>query len=171
MGVECALSGTAGWSLLVYDYGAETFSYSVAARRLSNPQGCSSLGAPAAWSFTASRINGSIDAVLDARCYTFSREAGEEDGAYWFRALRTAGTLNARWRVYGPSGSLECSGYGGEYQRCQLLASGQFVLIVDDQDGANTGSFLATAKRATSPTGCSALPSIPFGAIPVSGNL
>lgn len=168
---DCQLTGAGAWSLLVFDYGPDTFSYSIAARRLSNPQGCSSLGAPEVWSFTAPRINGVIDGALDAECYTFSRAVGEEDGGYWFRAMRTSGAMAARWRVYGPSGAQECAGSGGDYQRCQLLASGQFVLVVDDESDVNTGTFWLTPRRSTSRTGCSTLPSIAFGTAPVTGNL
>ena len=73
------------------------------------------MDALAAWSFTAPRINGSIDAMLE-RAATPSRARPATRMAPMVPNVRTAGTLIARWRVYGPSGSLECSGYGGEYQ-------------------------------------------------------
>ena len=170
--VQCALTGTGPWSLHVQGANSSTVSYSLAARRLTNPQGCSSLGDPDVWSFTAPRLNGSLPGVLDAKCYTFSRAAGEADGSDWFRTVRTSGTLNPGWQVYGPAGSNQCSGSsGGDYQRCQLLTSGQFALVVEDQNDTNTGSFFLTAKRITAPTGCAALPSIAFGVAPVTGNI
>jgi hypothetical protein len=167
---SCPLSGSPSWRVLVSAGDARAFSYTLAVRRLESPQGCSALGAPAAWSFAAPRLNGSIDDSLDARCYTFTRAAGEADGAYWFRAIRSAGTFTPRWRVIGPSGSTECSGTGG-FERCPLLAAGQFALIVDDYDGRDTGSFFVTAKRLTSPGGCADMPSIAFGADPASGSI
>ena len=170
----CSISGAGEWSVLVYDSnGAGTFSYSLVARRLSDPQGCSSLGDPEVWSFTAPRLNGSIEGSLDARCYTFSRESGEADGSYWFRAVRTSGSLSPYWHVYSPSGSQECSGYyySSGPDNCRLLTSGQFVLVVDDSSHEQSGSFFVTANRLSSPEGCTALPSISFEAAPTSGSL
>jgi hypothetical protein len=170
---SCQLSGASGWSLLVYDAsGGGTFSYSLSVRRLTTPQGCSPLGDPAVWSFTAPRIDGAIGGALDSRCYTFSRSAGEADGNYWFRTVRTSGTLSPRWAVYGPSGSNECE--GGENTQdihCRLLASGQYTFAILDSSGEKTGSFFATAKRLTSPLGCSPVPSLQFGDAPAGGTL
>ena len=171
---SCPLTGTPGWTLVVYDAGgAGTFSYSLALRRLTNPQGCSSLGEPGAWSFATPRLNGSIASTLDARCYTFAREPGEEDGAYWFRAARSSGTLGPFWAVYGPTGIKECEGQeNSPLNNCRLLASGQYTfLVADNNNGDKTGTFFATAKRLTSPTGCSELSSVAFESAPVSGDL
>ncbi len=169
----CTLSGTSGWQLLIFGpEGSSSTPYSIAVHRLTSPQGCSSLGAPDEYSFTAARINGSIAAGLDGSCYTFSRAAGEEDGAYWFRAVRTAGTLSPQWHVYGPNGDQECSGTDAtSYSRCSLQASGTFTVVVDDLGNANPGSFFLTGKRITAPSGCSTLPSTAFEAAPVSGDL
>ena len=166
---NCDFSGSVDWRISVFDQATGTFSYSLAVRRLNQPQGCSPLGEPAVWSFTAPRIDGSIDNPLEARCYTFSRGAGEEDGSYWLRALRTAGSLQPQWHVYGPSGDQECSGNHFEYQRCQLLASGQYAVVVDDTSDTATGSYLLSAKRINSPSGCGTVPSTAFGASPISG--
>src|SRR5262249_26277778 len=152
--------------------GMETRSYSVVVRRLSRPVGCSPLGDPAVWSFTAPRLNGSVDSALGANCYTFSRAAGGGGGSYWFLVARTAGAVAPRWRVLGPSASVECTGFAADdFQRCPLLASGQFTLVVDDQGGSATGSFFATARRASSPNGCSDLGPVAFGSAPVSGSI
>ena len=170
---SCSISGSGEWSVLIYDAnGTGTFSYSLVARRLSDPQGCSSLGDPEVWSFTAPRLNGSIEGSLDAHCYTFSRESGEADGSYWFRVMRTSGSLNPRWNVYGPSGQRECSGYNsGPEVECHLLNSGHFALVVDDSSLDQSGSFLATTKRLDSPTGCATLPNIASGIPSTLGNL
>ena len=67
-------------------------------------------------------INGSIDGARSA-VLPFSREAGEEDGAYCSeRCIRR--NAERALAVYGLSGSLECNGYGGDYQRCHLMTSG-----------------------------------------------
>jgi hypothetical protein len=173
VGGVCQLSGAAGWSLLVYDAsGSGTFSYSLAIRRLTKPQGCASLGDPGVWSYASPRLNGSIVGELDTRCYTFSRDPNEEDGVYWFRTARSSGTLTPRWAVFGPSGSKECEGgENGLENRCRLLASGQYVFAVFDAGGEKSGSFYATSRRLTSPAGCAALPSLQFGDAPVSGDL
>jgi hypothetical protein len=170
---SCALTGTPGWKLLVFDpVGTRTSAYSLTARRLNEPQGCTSLGAPAAWSFASGRISGAIG-TLGAKCYTFDRAVGEEDGTYWLRTARTAGTLDPRWRVYGPTGALECSGSAGSggYTPCRLLASGTFTVVVEDSGTSGSGSFFLTAKRSTSPTGCTALPSLSFTAESIAGGL
>src|SRR5262245_45446991 len=170
---QCALVGAGPFQVQVGSSSpdAGAWSYSVAVRRLTNPQGCASLGDPAVWSFTAPRINAAITEALGGRCYTFSRAAGEDDGAYWFRTVRTTGTLFPRWRLFGPSGAAQCSGTGGDYSPCTLMASGQFTLVVDDSSLTETGSFFLTAKRVSSPAGCAALPSIAFGVSAVTGNL
>jgi len=170
---DCTMSGVPGWQLLIFGpEGSSSTPYSIAVHRLTSPQGCSSLGAPAEYSFTAARINGSIAGGLDGSCYTFSRAAGEEDGAYWFRTVRTAGTLSPQWHVYGPNGAQECSGTDAtSYSRCSLQASGTFTVVVDDSGNANPGSFFLTGKRITAPSGCSTLPSTAFEAAPVSGDL
>ena len=172
--VQCELSGAAPWSLIVYDEtGGGTFSYNVAVRNVSEPQGCSpGLGEPGEWSFTKARINGSISGTLGAQCYTFTRAEGEADGAYWFRTVRTAGSLDPQWTVYGPSGARECS--GGESTApgggCRLLASGHYVLVVDGNPGG-TGSYFLNANRLDSPDGCTTLLAQQFGAAAVVGNL
>jgi hypothetical protein len=166
---SCEVSGSASWRVAVFDEETDTFSYSLTVRRLNEPAGCDPLGEPATWAFTAPRIDGSIQAALGAHCYTFSRAAGEEDGAYWFRSLRTAGTLQPSWRVYGPSGDQECSGGSWDYSPCRLLASGQYSLVIEDASRTGTGSYLLNAKRVTSPAGCSAVPSLAFGSAPVTG--
>ena len=56
--------------------------------------------------------------------------------------------------MIGPSGNVECSGSTG-YQPCELEASGKFALVVDGGYGqTETGSYRATTKRVTEPTGC-----------------
>ncbi len=172
-GVACDLSGSPSWSLVVFDEGGRgTFSYSLAVRRLTDPQGCSSaLGEPSSWSFASSRTNGSISGELGAQCYTFTRGEGEADGAYWFRTVRTSGTLEPRWRVYGTSGSSECSGSSyGASSSCRLLASGQFVLVVDDSAG-RAGSYFLTSNRLNSKAGCTDLASLAFGAAAITGGI
>lgn len=169
---SCDLSGTAGWALVVYDNGGGTFGYSLSVRRLTNPSGCAPLGEPGAWSFASARLNGSVGETLQARCYTFNRSVDEEDGSYWFRTARSAGTLAPYWSVYGPSGSQECEGSNSTVdQSCRLLADGQYVFLVADNNGEKTGSFFATTRRLTDRIGCTALASTAFGADAVAGDL
>ncbi|HEV7771681.1 MAG TPA: hypothetical protein VGO48_00180 [Conexibacter sp.] len=169
---DCTLSGSGGWSLLVYDYGGSgSFGYTLAARRLTDPQGCAPLGDPAVWSFTAPRLNGTIERALETRCYTFSRSFADGDAAYWFQSVRSAGTLQPHWRVLDPSGNTECQGVGADFASCTLLASGEHAVIVDDNSGTDTGAFYLTAKRLTDPQGCSTLRSVSFGLGPIAGNL
>jgi hypothetical protein len=170
---SCTLTGASGWSLLVYDSGGTgTFSYSTAVRRLTDPQGCSSLGDPAIWSFTAPRANGALSGLLDAQCFTFSRDPGEADARYWFRVLRASGQLQPQWSVYGPSGSRECSGSSnGAEGNCKLLASGKFALVISDQEGTRSGAYFATSKRLTATSGCASAPSVAFGISAMKGNL
>ena len=169
---SCSLAGGGGWAVLVYDYGSGSYSYSLAARRLTNPQGCASLGDPAVWSFTAPRLNGSIESALASRCSTFTRSIDDPDGRYWFRSIRTSGALSPAWNVYGPNGQKECSGSSSDPQSsCLLLAAGQFAFVVGDSGKSQTGSYFATPKRLTAPTGCTELSSIAFGLPPVNGKL
>jgi hypothetical protein len=167
----CELHGTGPWTVSVADQGqAEAFAYSLNVRRLTDPEGCVSLGAPSAWSFTAARLQDSIEENLGSRCYSFSRSVGEEDGMYWFRAVRTSGNLSPLWTIYGPTGSEECSGYNTEpTQACRLVASGKFVVVVRSSYGSATGSFYLTSKKLTTPTGCDELPSTGFAASPFEG--
>ena len=169
----CRLTGTAPWRVISYDQaGTGSFSYSLAVRRLNQPEGCTPLGAPGAFSFTAPRLNGTISASLDARCYTFSRGPEEADGSFWFRAARTAGALSPEWTLYGPSGSRECSGYdAGPEQPCKISAAGQFAVVVRDSTGDDSGSFYLTSRQVDDPSGCSQAPSVSFGATPVSASI
>lgn len=172
--ISCEIRGTGPWTLSVRDgRGEEAFSYTVNTRLLTAPQGCSDLGAPAAWSFGAARRQDSIEESLGSRCYTFTRGSGEEDGAYWFRAVRTGGTLSPEWTVYGPSGSAECSGSNSEpTQACRLEASGQFAVVVDQSSyGSATGSFYLASKKLTAPAGCTELASVGFAAPPTEGTI
>lgn len=173
MSRPCSLTGAPDWRLVVYDAsGAGTFSYSVAVRGVTDPQGCTSLGAPEVWSFASGRLNGSIDTTLDADCYTFERGAGDPDGSYWFKTSRTAGNLSPYWTVYGPSGEKECEGSEGSPESpCRLRAGGKYVFVVGDGAGERTGSYFATAHRLSSPEGCGSLASLSFAADPVSGQL
>jgi hypothetical protein len=93
---ECTITGAPAWQLTIADASTATFAYTVAVHRLTNPQGCTSLGAPDEWSFTAPRINGTIDTPLQTRCYTFTRAVGEADGDYWIRTARTAGAISPK---------------------------------------------------------------------------
>jgi hypothetical protein len=172
--VRCQLSGSGPWSLVTYDgAGTGTFSYNLAVRDVSDPQGCSAaLGDPGEWSFTKARTNGSISGTLGAQCYTFDRAEGEADGTYWFRTVRTAGNFGPQWTVYGPSGSQECSGSDNSFGviPCLLRASGKYTLVVDDQGGA-PGSYFITAARLGSPAGCTGMQPQQFGAAALNGNL
>jgi hypothetical protein len=169
----CELTGAAGWSILTYGEGAGTFSYSLAVRRLDDPQGCSAaLGDPGEWSFTRARTNGSISGTLGAQCYTFHRAEGEADGDYWFRTLRTAGAAEPEWTVYGPSGERECSGYnGGNVQGCALTADGRYALVVESNSGEGSGSYVVAAKRLNAPAGCAPIKSPTFGIGPTHGSI
>ncbi|HEY2053370.1 MAG TPA: hypothetical protein VGH14_05480 [Solirubrobacterales bacterium] len=170
---SCELTGAAGWSILVFGEGAGTFSYSLSVRRLDDPQGCSAaLGEPGEWSFTKARTNGSISGTLGAQCYTFDRAEGEADGAYWFRAVRTAGVAEPEWTVYGPAGERECSGgSGGAVQPCDLAADGRYAMVVESNSGEGSGSYVVSAKRLNAPVGCAALKSPTFGIGLTHGNL
>jgi hypothetical protein len=169
---ECRLSGSSGWSVLVEDSGArETYDYSLALRRLDDPEGCSSLGDPGVWSFTAAAIAGTIEGPLHTRCYTFTRKLGEADSDYWFQAIRTSGELQPQWRVYDPDGALVCQGSGAGFNSCPVREFGQFAVVVEDSSQAQAGSFELTAKRLNEPTGCATLPSLAFGIKPTLGNL
>jgi hypothetical protein len=172
-GAVCRLEGTDPWNLVVFDRREEgTFSYQLNAHRVTSPEGCSPFGESEAWSFSSSRLNGSIDEALGGSCYTFSRGAGESDGAYWFRTASTSGAFTPRWTVYGPSGSQECSGYGGDpVEACSFTASGNYVVTVEDPNGSGTGSFFLKGNRLTEPLGCGSLPSTAFDAEAFSGNI
>ena len=170
----CALSGSPGWHLLVYDaYGDAQQTYSLVVHRVTSPEGCSSLGAPAAYSFTAPRIDGTISGALGAQCYTFNRSLGEADDTYWLRTIRTSGTLSPRWRIIDPSGQQACSGNSGprEYRACVLQAAGQYTVVVDSETNTATGTYFLTPRRTTSPAGCATLPSPTFGLKTFLGNL
>lgn len=169
---DCHLTGTAPWSMLVYgDNDSSTFSYSLAARRLREPQGCVPLGAPDVWSFTSPRVNGSIAGALQARCYSFTRGLGEADGAYWFRAVRVSGTLQPRWRVYAEDGTRQCSGNTTDLTRCDLLTSGEHIVVVDGETPAGQGTFFLAPRRTSSPSGCAPISSIAFGIPTMFGKL
>lgn len=170
---QCGVAGVPGWSIEVYNAstGSASYSYGLAVRRLSDPQGCTPLGSPADWSYTSPRVDGALPARLDARCYTFDRALHDPDGRYWFRSIRISGDLSPRWRVHGPSGAAECSGTsGGLDSRCQLLGVGQFALVVEDQ-ADRSGSFALTARRLTDPAGCSPAPLLAIGAEPAIGTI
>lgn len=170
---QCGVAGTPGWSIEVYNAstGSASYSYGIAVRRLTDPQGCTPLGAPADWSYSSPRVDGSLPARFDARCYTFDRGLHDPDGRYWFRAIRISGDLSPRWRVHGPSGAAECSGTSdGLDSRCQLLGVGQFALVVEDQVD-RTGSFALTARRLTDPAGCAPAPSLAIGSEPIAGTI
>src|SRR5581483_8860587 len=115
--------------------------YSLAVRNMSTPTGCASLGEPAAYSFTAPRIEGTIASALGAQCYIFNRTLGEADDSYWLRTVRTSGTLSPRWRIFDPTGSQACSGSAGPnpYAPCVLQAAGQYIIVVDGESTGNTG--------------------------------
>ena len=167
----CHLTGAAGWHLVVYDrYASGIFSYSLSVRRLSDPQGCDPLGDPGIWSFASPRLDGSIDGALDARCYTFNRAPGEEDGVYWFRTTRSAGTLSPAWTVFGPTGEKECEGSSASsISQCPLQSAGQHMLMIEDSNGDDAGSYYVTARRLTNPAGCATLDSVAFDAPPQNG--
>lgn len=170
----CVLTGASGWSLRVRDRAESgTFSYLLAARRLTDPQGCSSgLDDPGNWSFSAPRLNGSVAATLGAQCFTFHRAPGDNDGSYWLRAVRSAGNLSPQWSLYGPSGARECGGFNGSPGgACRLLASGTYTVVIGDSNGEATGSYFLTAKRLDAPDGCAAGPPVAFGSPPASGSI
>jgi len=146
--------------------------YSLAVRRLNEPSGCVPLGAPEVFSFTSPRLNGTIAAPLEARCYTFSRGLEEADGSFWIRALRTSGNIEPRWTVFGPGGARECTGtVPAPNAPCNLLAAGDYTLVVEDTAVSRTGGFLLAPKRLSQAAGCASLPSIAFGAPPLSATL
>jgi hypothetical protein len=168
--VDCTLAGAAPFTMAVFEgSGTATFSYSVAARRLTNPQGCAPFAADV-WSFASERLTGIIAAPMHPRCYTFSRGPLDPDSRYAFRSVRTSGTLQPFWRVYDASGGQACSGGEGFDTSCQLQSFGTFAVVVDASN-QGTGNYDLTADRVTEPIGCTSYENTSFATAPVAGTV
>jgi hypothetical protein len=158
-GADCTLTFGSDFRIEIgqyYNY-PSTVPYRLVVRRLTDPAGCQDLTDPGA--FGTQPLTGELGHRLDARCFTFDRAEGSPDQSYAFRAVRTAGNVNATWSLYGPNGTQRCymEGYHEQLNLCELRGDGQFTFVVSATTPGvhdDTGTFGAVIRRTANPAGC-----------------
>lgn len=169
---DCSVTGRSGLAVIVAaNDGKATFNYDLDVRRVTNPDGCVDLGAPASWSFAAAQVAGAIGSTLRAQCFVFSRPSGAPPERFALRTVSTSDGLSPRWRLYSPSDFEVCQGTSSfAVGACRLTGDGVFKIVVEDAR-REVGSFVLTMKRTTAPEGCTTAPPSTFSADPLPGRI
>ena len=81
---------------------------------------------------------GQISAPVDFDCYTFNGTAGDR---VIIAALATSGTLNTTYYLYPPGGGAAENSTAGDRLDHQLLNTGKYTILLEDQGLDNTGGY------------------------------
>ena len=81
---------------------------------------------------------GQISAPVDFDVYTFNGTAGDR---VLIGALATSGTLNTTYYLYPPAGGASENSTAGDRLDHQLLATGKYTILIEDQGLDNTGGY------------------------------
>jgi hypothetical protein len=142
------LQATGTYTIVVEDYGDDdTGSYTVGYVNTSvgpYTTGADLDGGPIA---STEVKGGQIGAPVDFDCYTFNGTAGDR---IVIEAVATSGTLNTTFYVYPPSGGAAENSTGGDRLDHQLLATGKYTILVEDQGLDNTGGYSLTYQNVSS---------------------
>jgi hypothetical protein len=142
----CLLPSSGQYTLIVSDYsGVDTGSYGVAVQRLNNP------GATDAIAFGQTKP-ATISAPGEIDTYSFS--AAAQDTVVVRMGSATSG-FTPHIRVYGSDGVKLCEVYtynpAISTSACLLPSDGTYTLLVNDYNGADTGSYGLSLQRVNSP--------------------
>ncbi len=160
--LNCSLGATGTYTVLVLDSsssGGGSGTYAIALQRPNNPGNCTSL------SFGAAPVAASIGQPAEMDCFRFS--GAPADRIQMAVAVATGATLSRDVDVFAPEGGLICSAPSAP---CFLENAGMHTILVDDSNGAGTGSYGIAVQRLNNPPGpsCTALS---FGAAPTSASI
>ncbi len=145
---EAQLTASGTWSIVVEDLGQDaTGSYSVSFLNLQG--GPHTFGADQDSAALASNqiFSGTIGSVVDFDAFTFSGTAGQR---VLFSGIATAGaSFNTTFYLYPPNGGpLETSTFGDKLDH-QLLQSGTYTVVLEDQNLDHTGSYTVSYYNVT----------------------
>ena len=110
--------------------GAAPGTYAIALQRPNNPGNCTSL------SFGAAPVAASIGQPAEMNCFRFT--GAPADRIQMAVAVATGATLSRDVDVFAPEGGLICSVPSAP---CFLENAGMHTILVDDSNGAGTGSL------------------------------
>jgi hypothetical protein len=155
--MTCTLDDGGTHTVIVRDSaGTNTGGYTMAIQKLSAPLGCTAL------TFGAAPISASIGAVGEMDCYSFTGTMGDR---IRIRVVETSGSLLALQEVVRPNGTTVCGQTSAADETCLLDTTGAHRIIVEDNNGNNTGGYVIAIQKLNAPVGCTALT---FGAAPLA---
>jgi len=145
--VDATLTATGTWTIVVEDYAdAEPGGYSLALTDLSGTltSGSDPDGGP----ITSNQIvSGTTNVVGDLDAYTFTGAIGDR---VVLTAAATSGALyNTSLFLYPPGGGTYVAVSYGDRIDYQLAAGGTYVMVVQDQNLANTGTYAVSYLNVT----------------------
>jgi hypothetical protein len=128
-------------------------------QRLNGPVGCTALTVGAA------PTAGTVSVAGQTNCYTFSGSAGDQ---IRLRLIKTSGSLNPSQQAIRPNGTTLCGPGGSGDLTCAVTDKGTHAILIEDQNGINTGAYVISVRRLNSTAGCTA---VTFGAAPTTGTV
>jgi hypothetical protein len=148
-----------GAHTIVFESSNLSTGYSLSARRMNNPAGCTPI------SFGGGPSTGSIaDAEMD--CYTFSAAAGDQ---VRIRRVETSNPLNPTADLFSADGQpADC--FDERERTCAIDSTGSYTILVRDDpfSALETGTYAVAIQRLNNPVGCTPLS---FGAAPFVGSI
>src|ERR671931_673604 len=139
--------------------GTNTGGYTMAVQKLSAPVGCTAL------TFGAAPTSAGIAAAGEMDCYSFTGTAGDR---IRIRVVDISGSMLALQEVVRPNGTTVCGQTSATDETCLLDTTGAHRIIVEDNNGNNTGGYVIAIQKLNAPVGCTALT---FGAAPLARNI
>ena len=141
----CAITSTGNHTLKIDAGGSGTGTVSTTIQRLNNPVGCKDLP-PGVDGKT-----GAIGAAAEIDCWSHNAANGDR---WRIRVVETGGTAQLNHEVVRPDGTTVCALNGSTDTTCVLDATGQFRILVEDDNGLDQGNYRVVLEKFPGPTGC-----------------
>ena len=107
----------------------------------------------------------SIDTPAEVDMFTFS---GAINDVIRVKIVETGGSLAVKASITRPNGSTLCGPTTDDEFNCQLDGTGTYRLVIQDNNGTNTGSYSFSTQRLNDPVGCG---TIGFGSPATTGSI
>jgi hypothetical protein len=148
----CVLDAAGSHRIIVRDGtggGTATGAYRLQIQRLNDPGSCPAISPGAAPTSAAIATSPEMD------CFTY--DAATASQALRVRLVETSGSLSAATEIVRPDGTTICGPNTAIDRTCNLGATGNYRILVRDDNGPDTGNYRIAVQRLNNPVGCTAI--------------